>query len=229
MNIYFCSKLKAFLLKNFIQITSHDNILVLPICTMTSYVNDENQWEKYYGMNGIQSRKIEEQLLQVGATKDNIYFYNYYSRSDSDVNWNKTYSFLVLPGGDAELGTQRMIKCGIIDQIKNFRGDIIAYSAGALMLFDKYFLSPNWYYKQMQYCYGLNIYGMPSWLLEVHYDNTEEMDNYIFEACRTIGKKVFAVTNDGLICYDVDSKNVKLAGEVYEFNIEGEKLVKHCL
>ena len=209
------------------HINLQENILVLPICTMTSYVDNEQQWEEYYGGDGIQAKKIKTQLFEVGADKEHVYFYNYYLNNYNDQSdWSKTYAYLVIPGGDADLGTLRANQLGLVSKIRCFKGSVIAYSAGALMLYEKYFLSPNWYYKQLEYCRGLNIREMPSWLLEVHYDGTEEMDRYIFQAGSELGKEVFAVTDDGLICYDSNSKSIESVGEVYKFNEKNKQKIK---
>ena len=48
------------------------------------------------------------------------------------------YSHIVIPGGDAELGIFRLIDSGFHEQLKHFSGDIIAYSAGALLLMKRF-------------------------------------------------------------------------------------------
>ena len=59
---------------------------------------------------------------------------------------------------------------------------------------------------------------MPPWLIEVHYDGTEEMNRYILEACNVLKKMILAITNDGLIYYDNNSGDTKIIGEVYKFS-----------
>ena len=200
------------------HIDSNAYIFVLPICTMKSYVDNVMQWEEYYGADGIQTKKILKELCDLGAVKERVFFYNYYLNIDDNADWNKVYNFIVIPGGDAELGMLRAQQLGISNKIKGFNGDIIAYSAGALMLYEKYFLSPNWYYRQMKYSTGIGLNSMPPWLIEVHYDGTEEMNRYILEACNVLKKMILAITNDGLIYYDNNSGDTKIIGEVYKFS-----------
>lgn len=218
MKLYLSSKLNALLLKSIMHIDSNANILVLPICTMKSYVDNEKQWEEYYGTDGIQTKKILKELCGLGAEKERILFYNYYLNTYSNANWNKIYNYLVIPGGDAELGVMRAQQLGISNKIKGFNGDVIAYSAGALMLYEKYFLSPNWYYSQMKYCMGIGLNSMPTWLIEVHYDGTEEMNRYISEARNVFEKNIWAIKNEGLIYYDNSSGEAKIIGEVCIFD-----------
>lgn len=137
MKLFLCSKLKKKYLQDKIAFSKKDKLLVIPVCTMENYVWDEETWKLYFGSNGIQANKIVHELELLGANSQPIDFLNYYSDGNSrNIN---IYSCLILPGGNAELGLTRMHQVGIDLEIKNFKGNIIAYSAGALLLFENFF------------------------------------------------------------------------------------------
>lgn len=206
------SKLKGSLLANCIQITSDDKILVLPICTMEKYVHDISSWNEYFGANGILHEKIKRELMAVGASPDNLSFYNYLDRMN-EIKVSD-YEYLVIPGGDVELGIKRINDLKLKEVIVQFAGDIIAYSAGALLLYRQFFLSPNWYYKNMKFCDGIDVVNMPSYLIEVHYDHSKKMRMNVYEAMNYYSIDCVLIGDEGILSFDSSSKLTEKYGDV---------------
>ena len=193
MEFLLSSKLRGELLRQLTAFSPADNFLVLPECTMPHYVSDEAGWERYFGSGGILSEKIRAALAQAGADPGRVFFHRYLSEQPVRLS---DYSCLILPGGDAELGVKRLTCQGLDRQLADYRGRVIAYSAGALLLLDQYFLSPNYYYKTFSVHRGLNI--LPGgFALEVHYNGSDEMDSYIRQGLQELDRGVWAIGNDG--------------------------------
>ena len=203
------SKLRGELLTQQISFTSEDSFLVLPVCTMPEYVSDEIGWDRYFGHGGILHHRITTELQQAGALLERVQFYRYLS--DEKVTLSD-YSCLVLPGGDAELGINRLAALGLDKQLADYQGTVIAYSAGALLLLERFFLSPNFYYAFFSIKSGLGIIN-GDFSLEVHYDGSEQMHQYIQRGIEMLQRPVYAIGNDGSIKVD-DDLNITMVGNV---------------
>lgn len=210
MRILLYSKLRGAILKQQIMFSPEDKILVVPVCTMERYVSNQEEWNAYFSPEGILSQKILAELGQVGAVSHNINFYNYISK---DAVRFSDYSCVILPGGDAPVGIQRLIAAGLDEQLKTYAGIIIGYSAGALLLFKRYFLSPNYYYKTFSICDGLGIISHKI-LIEVHFDRTSAMRDNIHYAIQQMGEPVIAIGNEGGIEFHPITGSVDAVGDV---------------
>lgn len=208
------SKLRISLLKQQVEFSTEDSFLVLPQCTMPSFVSNEQEWQKYFGNNGILSKKIKNILVSCGANNEHICFYDYIINKKALLS---DYSHIVIPGGDAELGILRLIDSGLHEQMKHYSGDIIAYSAGALLLLKRFFLSPNYYYKSFSYHNGFGI-APSNCLIEVHYDGSELMNYYIRQAIRDLHQGVYAIGDEGAITIDADTGKTRTYGNVMWFS-----------
>ncbi len=210
MRILLYSKLKGAILKQQISFLPENKILVVPVCTMKSYVSTMEEWNAYFGQGGILSQKIIAELCKCGAISNNIHFYDYISKNSVRFS---DYSCVIFPGGDAQLGINRLIAAGLDEQLKTFSGIIIGYSAGALFLFKHYFLSPNYYYKFFSVCKGLGIISHKM-LIEVHFDHTSTMRDNIYFAIQQMGEPVIAIGNEGGIEFDSVAGSVNAVGDV---------------
>lgn len=218
MKYYLSSKLRGQLLRQLVVFDRQDTFCVLPVCTMTSYVADEKDWEYYFGQDGILRKKICSALEMVGADSENVHFYNYILPEEKQKKIRlDEYTYVILPGGDAELGISRVQSSWLMEELRNYRGDIIAYSAGALMLLERYFLSPNYYYKEFSVHEGLGILHIPC-SLEVHYDHSEQMRHYIQIARDVLSFPVLAMGNEGIVFYDDMTGEMCFSGDaqIYE-------------
>lgn len=220
MKLIFCSKLKSDLLRQAVSFEQSDSFLVLPVCTMERYVKDLLSWEEYFGEEGILTQKIQDQLCGAGAVRNRIDFYNYFT-CEEVPDFNR-YTCLVIPGGDAELGVERIKNNKLLSALSNYQGMILAYSAGALMLYQEYFLSPNWYYTTMKYCRGIGLDCMPPFLLEMHYDGSESMAGMIKEDGKYLNKDVCAIGDYGILIYDNYEKSMIEYGDVTYFKIQNQ-------
>lgn len=211
------SKLRGELLRQQISFSPTDSFLVLPVCTMPQYVSDEVGWNKYFGRGGILRQKITSALQQAGANMELVDFYCYLTGEQVVLS---DYSCLIVPGGDVELGLSRLVASGLDKQLADFQGVVIAYSAGALLLLKRFFLSPNYYYSSFITQSGLGIL-CDDFALEVHHDGSEKMRQYIRQGAEMLQRPVYAIGNDGAIRVD-EKSNVTIVGNVEYFDYDNE-------
>lgn len=210
------SKLKGDLLIQQIIFSSNDTFLVVPVCTMPKYISSNTEWENYFGNGGKLNLKIKAALQKAGASPEHVFFYNYLSGSEVKLS---DYSCIVFPGGDAELGIKRLVTSNLIRQLATYSGTVIAYSAGALLLLDNYFLSPNYYYKTFSIQQGLGI--LPANIaLEVHYDFTDKMRSYVERAVNTLHCPVIAIGDSGAIKLNSFQGSIEPIGNVALFYVK---------
>jgi len=182
---------------------------------MTSYVSNQKEWEKYFGKEGILSNKILSELQQAGADTKKVFFYNYYAEEYRPL---AGFDYIIIPGGDAVLGIERIKSSFLYRELTAYRGKIIAYSAGALLLLKEYFLSPNYYYKELTFHKGLGIIDS-DFTLEVHFDNSVQMRENIQAACEALKLPIIAIGNDGGISYNTLCTRPKAVGTVEFFPV----------
>lgn len=155
-----------------VELKPTDIVWVLPVCCMECDAPDYVGWEKVFGDRTNRRREnIDNLLLNLGANTENIHYFNYYDEKAPDGI--EKSDCIVIPGGLMELGIERLKKFGLDSIIKNYSGKIIANSAGALLLFDCYMVSPNDFYSEFLISKGI---GTIKWnnFLEVHYNSQDK-------------------------------------------------------
>ena len=192
------------------RIDKDDICLVLTVCTLSSFADEKDNWEYYWGKDGKERLLIIEQLCKAGATLENIRFFDYLHKKE----WDENAKYLVISGGDAELGIKRIKECNLMDKILQFKECIIAYSAGALLLLDRFYLLPNYYYKEINYCEGIGKINNYPYLIAVHYDYSEKMTYNIHVASSYYKMDTLVLSDKGFIVYRECDGMTRLYGDV---------------
>lgn len=202
------------------HIGKDDICLVLTVCTISTFLDEKDNWEYYWGKDGKERMLIIEQLCKAGASEMNIRFFDYLN----EKKWEENAKYLVITGGDAELGIERIKKFNLLDKIMRFEECIIAYSAGALLLLNKFCLLPNYYYKEIHYCDGIGKMKEFPYLFAVHYDYSEKMANDIRTVSSYYKIDVLALTNKGFIIYKENDSVIRLSGDVNIYNYKNNTI-----
>jgi len=196
--------------------TSGDNIWVLPVCTMPDDVKDKSDFELKYSRNGKLSKKLNDCLIQSGADETHIHYLNYYRPVDGEIKENiRTSDYIILPGGEMSSGYRRIRTFGLDAILRDTSATITGISAGALILFQEYFITPNWYYKTFSFDTGLGLLD-PDWMIEVHYSSEDEKQNAYLRYVRQIRPqtRIYAIQETGyLFCHSdgrLEMKNVTI-------------------
>lgn len=109
----------------------------------------------------------------------------------------------------------RIKEFDLYDTLLQHKGVIMGYSAGAVIQFEEYFLSPDEDYPEFKYYKGLPY--LKNFYMEVHYEGNPPQDDSINRVISERGKPVYA-TNFRSGAIIVDNGKIKLVGNVRTFS-----------
>lgn len=177
-----------------------DKISIIPVCCRSPRVTDTKTFELYFGDCG-KGDMYKRILISNGAIEGNISIINYYTQfSESDISILLSNQYIVLPGGLMELGIKRMLSTHLDKILAKFEGTFICFSAGALMLYDNYLITPNKIYKKLKIDKGLGWLSANNYYIDVHFeeDNCRQINDILYVS-RRFKKQIFAITQTGHI------------------------------
>ena len=191
------SKLDFQSMSGIVSFSPGDEIWVLPACCMVCDARNEAEWNHRFSPEGKGRAPLDAVLNRLGAV--HIHYWNYYEPlTPETLRRIAGSSWIILPGGLMELGLARLRESGLDQVLLSFQGHIAANSAGALLLFDRYMVSPNAYYPAFSIEPGLGRIR-PDFFLEVHYaPGCPEQEKSIRNAQRQRGK-VYALYENGAL------------------------------
>lgn len=184
----------------------NDRICIIPVCCRSPLVTDAQSFNIFFCGKGDKGERYKNILISNGAIDSNISFINYYdSNSYTKQEEILNSDFIILPGGLMELGIKRLNDTNLVSALSEFRGTIIGFSAGAIMLFDEYLITPNKVYKELKVSKGLGILDGSKFMIDVHYDESDFQQRDAIETMCSLRKlNVFAISQSGYIIIEGD-------------------------
>ena len=184
-----------------IKFSDNDRICIIPVCCRSDQVTDCSSFTSFYGPNGDKGKRFRRTLFQNGAKEENLFFVNYYDpHSYQNCKRILSANYILLPGGLMELGVERLKKTNLDIVLSQFSGTIICFSAGGIMLFDKYIIVPNPVYRDLEIVNGIGLLDSNQFVIDVHFDDTNlEQIAWLEKACNTFHKTIYAISQLGYI------------------------------
>ena len=114
-------------------------ILVIAFAFYRDEEKDSNEFALKSGKNGLYTKPLIKQLLELGINNNQIDILNFYDDTSyqmkSKIKWANT---IIFSGGNCELLYERIVAKGLLNDIVSFHGIICGASAGAMVLQKKY-------------------------------------------------------------------------------------------
>lgn len=173
-------------------------------------------WNMLYGReNGRIYHGIVKAFASYGILENDISFLNYFSDDKtSAANKIKQADIIYFLGGLPDRMMDRIREFDLFDLLMSHQETVMGYSAGAVIQFAEYYLSPDGDYPEFGYYNGLPY--LDRFYLEVHYQNTAiqncAIDRVLHERSKTVYATHFA---KGAIV--VDNGVIELIGDVETF------------
>lgn len=202
-------------LKNYIL--PNCSVAVIAFSFRDSEVKNQADWDLLYSKeNGIYYNGIVGGFTAYGISEKNITFLNYFEDTKESAKQKAEQAdILCFTGGRPDRMMDRIKEFDLVDVLRNFKGIVMGYSAGAVIQLSEYHLSPDKDYKEFQYYDGLGY--LNDFYLEVHYENTKVQNKAIQRVLAERGKTVYATAfMAGAVI--ADNGNIKLLGDVKTFN-----------
>lgn len=190
------SKLNGLKYCNQAKMSKDSRIHVLPVCRLAELAEDAVKEN---------NSKLINTLTHMGADNNNIFFLDDTIKPDpATIADIEKSDFVIIPGGRMETGIAKLREYNLDDVLRNYPGIIVGISAGALLLFPQYIVTPNWAYPMMEVCDGLGIVEK-DWFIEVHYDenDTKQMES-LNKIKSIVATDIYGIKNTGYIFINED-------------------------
>lgn len=183
-------------------------VLILPLSYDDGWINDAFEWKEKYGWGAAEHKDIVRPFRSYGIKERSIRWINYYEDDhETAAKKIKWADVLFFTGGYPGWMLQRLYDFGIFEDIINFDGVIMGTSAGAMIQFDEFHLTPEEDY-EYQYYEGLGL--LSGFDIEVHYEEDLNHITSIIRCIEDTGKPVIAMPNEGGLL--IDGENFELLG-----------------
>lgn len=178
-------------------------------------VKNNLDWQLLYGKErGKFYNGIVGSLRSYGIKEENITFLNYFQDTkEAAKNKIQNADIIYFLGGLPDRMMDRLKAFDLIDLLTRHNKVVIGYSAGAVIQFEEYFLSPDDDYPTFNFYKGIPY--LKNFYLQVHYENSEEQNELIDKVITEKEKPVYAMHSGkgGIIV----GKTIKTIGRVKLF------------
>ena len=178
----------------------HDDmkVVVIPFSFAEKEVTNIQEFDQNYGINGKHTPYILRPFHYYGL-KD-ITFIDYFRDSHEIAQQKvKPADIIFLTGGLPDQYFKRLNDFGLTPIIQESKALIIGASAGAMVQFDHYHITPDDDYPTYQYQKGLGL--VHGFEIEVHYCHSPIQDEGIQRVIQEKGLPTYTVANDGGLFY----------------------------
>ena len=190
-------------------------VTVIPFSFDEKEVKNKEDFDRHYGENGIHTPWIYRPFLHYGIKKEDIVFVDYF-RDSHEIALKKVTDadVLFLTGGLPDQYLQRLQEFKLVSEIKSGNYHVIGASAGAMLQFDTFHITPDDDYPMYHYQKGL---GLVSGIeIECHYCNSEIQNQGIQRVIKERHLPTYAMANDGGII--IDKGIIQVIGNCYLVN-----------
>ena len=201
-------------LKNYIMLSQR--VAVVALSFRDSQIRNLSDWNALYGESqGRLYRNIIRGFEAYGIMPDQISFVNYFTDTPESAKAKVTHADIIyFPGGLPDRMMERIEEMNLRESLACHQGIMMGYSAGALVQFSEYHLSPDHDYPSFGYFEGLSC--IDGFYLEVHYEGTEIQKEAIRKVIMEKEKNVYASSlMKGAIL--IDNGKIRTIGDVHVF------------
>lgn len=202
-------------LKEFI--TKDKKVLIIPLSFHEDWIKNEEDFNEHYAKGKEEYEDIAKEFMNYGIKRKNIKVVNYFKDSRKQIK-SKLYfaDIIFFTGGYPDKTLYRIDKLGIRNDLLKFKGIIMGTSAGAMIQFDKYHVTPEEEGQDYEYHDGLGM--ISGFDIEVHYEDSFEHLSSLIIDLKLHDKTIFALPNYGGLIYN--DGNITLLGDAFELNKE---------
>ncbi len=190
-------------------INPDSKVTVLTYSFFKMFCSDEDAYEAYYQEGGEYFDKIWDSFSVFDIKKDNFFWIDYYKDSkDEAIKKINAADVIYFPGGAPDEMMDRIREKGLIDALSDPSKTYIGVSAGTMIQFKNYYISPDAEYPKFSEESGLGL--VDGFYGEVHYRRRKKQKSSIRKIWRKYHKNMYVIPNDG--CIIVDKNGIKTIG-----------------
>ncbi|MCI8632098.1 MAG: type 1 glutamine amidotransferase-like domain-containing protein [Lachnospiraceae bacterium] len=198
-------------LKKYIRPT--DLVAIVAFSFRDDRVQSEADWNLLYSKeNGKYYDGFVSAFASYGIPERNISIVNYFADTQESAKQKiENADIIYFLGGLPDKMMERIREFDLCDSLMRHKGVIMGYSAGAVIQFSEYYLSPEEDYPEFRYYDGLPY--LDHFYIQVHYEETEAQNDAIRRVLTERGKDVYAIMR-GAGALLVENGKIKQIGNV---------------
>jgi peptidase E len=187
-------------------IKASDIVLVVAFSFFERQFLNEESYQEFYSKGGEYYEKMVNTFSAFNIPEKQIKWLNFYQDNhETAIEKIKQADIIYFPGGAPDLMMSRIQEFSIKEALESHRGLFIGSSAGAMIQFKQYHISPDGDYYKFSYEEGLGL--LSGFSIEVHYRRRKKQKSGMRKVHRAYGHDIYAIPDDGAII--VDQKSVK--------------------
>ena len=191
-------------------------VTLVALAFRDAQVASARDWDALYGPEGGRYYEaLVAPLAAYGIAKEQVAFVNWFSDTrETALAKIRQADALYFPGGLPDRMMQRIEALGLAQAIRAFQGVVLGCSAGAMIQFGEYHVSPDEDYPRFGYYRGLS--RLNGFYYEPHYEGNEAQRSAIRRVLAERSQPVYA-THAGKGAIIVEKGVVRAIGEVDVF------------
>ena len=193
-------------------------IAIIALAFRETKIPNSEVWDAFYGCpDGMYYQGFVNVFKDFGIAAEQLEVVDYFRDTHkAALEKIRKADILYFLGGLPEVMLSRLEELDLVEAIREHKGIVIGYSAGALIQLSEYHLSPDEDYAEFGYYSGLGY--LNGFYVEVHYEGTAIQRESIQRVLKERRKPVYAIGNAGALI--VDETGRKTIGDVTLFEIE---------
>lgn len=191
------------------ELLNCNKVAVLPFSYWDSEVYDLDSWNSVYSPGKKYYEEIFLPFSTYGIKREQMIYVNYFLDS-TDVIEKKIVSsdVLFLTGGAPDLSMKRIVAKNIMGILRRFNGVTIGCSAGAMIQFSKFHITPGPLYPDFMIIEGTSMIDLDIGI-EVHYSATEAQLESIDKVSTVYSSLLLLDNESGAV---IKNNRIKLLG-----------------
>jgi peptidase E len=199
---YIVEELKDIIKKDF-------KVCVLAFSFFDKHIYHKDQYDAYYKKDGEYYQKMIDSFAPYGIKEEQITWVYYFDdHKDSAKKKIEDADIIYFPGGSPDQMMTRIDEFELKDFLEKQDKIFIGSSAGAMIQFDTYHISPDVDYDCFNIQEGLSL--IDDFIIEVHYRRRKKQKSALRKMHRLTHKNIYSIPDDGAIIYDHEF--IKLVG-----------------
>ncbi|MBN2300742.1 MAG: Type 1 glutamine amidotransferase-like domain-containing protein [Acholeplasmataceae bacterium] len=196
-------------------IQSNHKVLIVALSHFPKHIYNEETYNLYYEKGGEYYQKMIDSFLPYDIKESQIDWIHYFKDTpQSALKKIEKADILYFPGGSPDLMMKRIVAFGIKEAIEQHQKIYVGSSAGTMIQFGDYHISPDDDYKAFRYEKGLNL--LSGFSIEVHYRRRKKQKAALRKVNRAFHHEIYAIPDDGaLIVNENHIQTIGSAKKIY--------------
>ncbi len=188
-------------------------VLIVPWSYHEDFITNAEEFDREFGKGGPQYEEIAREFMNYGIKRKNIRVLHYYKDSRAKMRMKFFFADIVFfTGGYPDRFLYRIDQRNIRPFIQKFKGIYMGTSAGAMIQFDRFHVTPEEEGQDYDYMEGLGL--LSGFDIEVHYEDSFDHLASLLIDLKLHSIPIFALPNTGGMI--VEGDDYMLLGDAFE-------------